>query len=188
MFGRTGQNVKFDLAVYKTATTVEKISYSSASPNQTKLPFGSIYGYIGNTAVYSNGPTYGSSSYNSVEGYSTGLRYQCVELCRRFYFQYYGKKMGADANAKDFFSKCSSWNMTAFANGGVMAPKPGDILCYNEKAGGGMGHVEPIVEVGPDYVIVVRQNVYPSTHVGQRYSRQGNTINVANLQGWIRNK
>ncbi|WP_052308822.1 CHAP domain-containing protein [Runella slithyformis] len=187
VFGRTGNNVRFDLALYKiSAPAVEKINWSASNSNQTNLPYGSIYGYIGTTAVYSNGPKYTSSSRNSVNGYDTGLAYQCVELVRRFYYQYYGKQMGAGYNAKDFFANAYRWGMTAYANGGGMAPKPGDILCFNGNAGGGAGHVAPIVEVGADYVIIVQQNVYGDTHVGKKYSRTGNTINVANLQGWIR--
>lgn len=187
LFGRMGTNVRYDLALYKlNAPAVERINYSTASSNQTNIPFGNIYGYIGKTAVYSNGPKYGSTSRNSVNGYDTGLAFQCVELVRRFYFEYFGKRMGAGYDAKDFYSNAWRWNMTAYANGGGMAPKPGDVLCYNGNVGGGAGHVELLAEVGVDYVIVIRQNVYGDVHVGKRYSRTGNTINAAHVQGWIR--
>lgn len=187
VFGRTGNNVRFDLALYKlSAPAVEKINWSVSSSNQTNLSFGSIYGYIGNTAVYSNGPKYTSTSRNSVNGYDTGLAYQCVELVRRFYYQYYGKQMGKGYDAKNFFANAYRWGMTAYSNGGGMAPKPGDVLCFNGNEGGGAGHVSLVAEVAADYVIVVQQNVYKDTHVGKKLSRSGNRINVANLQGWIR--
>jgi surface antigen len=186
VFGSRGSNVKFDLALYKVSNPVQKISWSTSSTNQTNLAFGSIYGYIGNTAVYSNGPKYTSTTRSYLNGVDLGYQFQCVEMVRRFYYQFYNKQMGAGYNALNFYGNAWRWGMTAYANGGGMAPKPGDVLCFNGNAGGGYGHVAIIVEVGSDYIIIGQQNVYKDTHVGKKYSRSGNTVNASHVQGWIR--
>jgi hypothetical protein len=86
VFGRAGTNVRFDLAIYKLNTpAVQRIAYSTSTTNQSTLSHGQIYGYIGGVAVYANGSNITfASGRNSVNGTDTGLRWQCVELVRRF--------------------------------------------------------------------------------------------------------
>nr|MCU0341507.1 CHAP domain-containing protein [Spirosomataceae bacterium] len=108
-------------------------------------------------------------------------------ICPAILLIYYKKVMGAGYNARDFYANAWRWGMTSYANGGGMAPRPGDILCFGAaSANGNFGHVEPIIEVGADYVLVARQNVWGDTHIGKRYARSGNRISAANVQGWIR--
>ena len=91
--------------------------------------------------------------------------------------------MGSGYNARDFFANSWRWGMTSHDNGGGMAPKPGDILCFGA---GDFGYVEPIIEISPEYVLVARQNVNGDMHIDKRYARSGNRISAANVQGWIR--
>jgi CHAP domain len=188
VYGRSGNNVKYDLAVYKISNPEPApLSYQQSTSNQTTLGHGSIYGYVQGVAVYANGSNYGNAiGRNSVNGIDTGLKWQCVELARRFMLQVYGKQMGAGANAKDFFGNAGSWGMKAHSNGGSVAPQPGDILCYDSRAGGGFGHVAVIIEVTATNILIAQQNIYGDTHVGKRLTRSGNTVSGTGVQGWIR--
>ena len=60
-----------------------------------------------NVKVYFNGfPTKSFGRNLSEDGYNIGMKYQCVEFIKRYYFEYYNHKMpDTYGNAKDFYNK-----------------------------------------------------------------------------------
>lgn len=116
-------------------------------------PFGSNVGSFQGVPAYSNG-TNGTASnqYNTVNGYRTGMKWQCVEYVSRFYWLVYGRQI-AGGNANSFYGNGKGLNRRA--NGGSVRPQVGDILC---SASGGYGHVAIVREVGSNYIVVIHQN------------------------------
>jgi hypothetical protein len=57
--------------------------------------------------VYYNGGVANVVGRNvSVDGYNLGLKYQCVEFVKRYYYQHLGHKMpDTYGHAKDFFDR-----------------------------------------------------------------------------------
>ncbi len=116
--------------------------------------YGDQVGTFNGVIAYSNGSaTYNSGSHNTVNGYTTGLKWQCVEYVRRYYFVAYGLQIGAGMNADGFYG--NGWGLTKAANGGSTPPVPGAILCSNSNTN---GHIAIVREVGPNYIKVIQQN------------------------------
>jgi len=97
-----------------------------------------------------------------------GLQYQCVEYVRRFYHQIKGIEtregmMGFrwNGDASTYVVTAREKGLTFYANGGIVAPEPDDILAFS---GGLYGHVAIIAFVGPNTVHLVEQN---SSTVGE---------------------
>lgn len=148
-----------------------------------------------NVPVYDNGSDYTKDHGEnfSSEGYYYGLKWQCVEFVKRFY--YVEKKVSMPnvyGNAKDFFDSSvpqgglnEERGLIQYRNGGKMVPKPDDILVFRNSV---YGHVAIVTKVTPDSVEVIQQNEKSSRQVfklvqkNQRYF-VGATIQPA---GWLR--
>jgi glutathionylspermidine amidase/synthetase len=158
---------------------------------QPEAPFGSVLGIsCGDVAVYSSDystadPTFFSdrNSYRHFEdGVFTGIKWQCVELARRWLLKNKGYVFDDIAMAYDAFSLKSFRRISdsvllpakSFLNGSQRWPEAGSILVWKE--GGHFdvtGHVAIVVEVSALYVRVVEQNVFNDVWPqGQAFSRQ----------------
>ena len=61
---------------------------------------------LNGVAVYHNGPTSNVLGRNTVDGYNLGLKYQCVEFVKRYYYHHLHHKMPDSwGHAKSFFNK-----------------------------------------------------------------------------------
>src|SRR5437016_962576 len=116
--------------------------------------FGTAVGSYNGVIAYSNGTNdYVSYNTKTVNGYTTGYKWQCVEYCARYYWSVYGLKV-AGGNANTWYGNASSKGLRKFANGGTTKPAVGDILC----SGYSTGHVAIVREVGSTYVKGIQQN------------------------------
>jgi len=101
-------------------------------------------------------------------GLYTGIKYQCVELARRYYLIYYGAIIQQVENAKDLFSVHTlrdSLTGRLFFWDGYMnistspRPVPGSLLIWgpcNEFPV--TGHVAVVINVTRNYVYIIEQN------------------------------
>lgn len=126
--------------------------------------------------------------------------YQCVEFCKRYYKDVYGKTLGSfQGKARNLFGLANSKGLDAFRNGGSVAPRPGDILCFDwgtkNKQGEYLGHVAIIMEVSDNQIKIAQQNSGTEAlgaawaPIGGVLSRNGNTISAPSgfkVQGWVR--
>src|SRR6202007_2728599 len=72
----------------------------------------------------------------SSDGYNIGLKYQCVEFVKRYYYEFYKHKMpDTDGNAKDFFNKSigdgelnPKRNLLQFINPSSSKSQVGDLI------------------------------------------------------------
>jgi hypothetical protein len=132
------------------------------------------------------------------DGYNLGLKYQCVEFAKRFYYQAYNHKM-ADSygHAKDFFDTSLSsgdYNnargMFQYRNRGSEKPKVDDLCVIGPSAGNQFGHLFIITKVNNSSIEFIQQNGGYNNPSRGRYEliNQDGTWNIkaANLVGWLR--
>ena len=169
----------------------------SFSPT-TEVPIGSKIDEYQGVSIYYNGHDFKKVSGRNVtaDGYNLGLRYQCVELVKRYYYERFHHKMpNAYGNAKDFFDKSlgdkgfnKKRGMMQYRNVREYQPKVDDLLVYDAYEGNSFGHVAIISEVTETDVEIVQQNMglktrlrIPLVHFYQYW-----TIADYNILGWLR--
>lgn len=148
--------------------------------------------------VYYNGSNF-SKSYGrnlAADGYNLGLKYQCVEFVKRYYYQVYKHKMpNTQGNARDFFDKKladRAYNkkrgLMQYRNVREYVPKAGDLLVYDSYPGNPFGHVAIIAEVGPEHVVIVQQNIGTLTREQLKLVKFMDYYTIADydILGWLR--
>ena len=120
--------------------------------------------YKGVPIYYNHSPYQSQGRHKSPGGYNYGMKWQCVEFVKRYYYDRLKHAMpDTYGHAKDFFDKelrdgdyNPARDLYQFINGGVFKPQPDDIIVF---AGDKYGHIAIITEVGEDYLTIVQQNV-----------------------------
>jgi surface antigen len=118
-----------------------------------------------NVPVYYNGTDFAKSygeSYD-VDGYYFGLKWQCVEFVKRFYYTAKNHSMpDGFGNAKDFYDSKTPQGalnkrrgLIQYRNGGNVKPQPDDILVFTDTK---YGHVGIITKVTSTSVEIIQQN------------------------------
>ena len=129
------------------------------------------------------------------DGYNLGLKWQCVEFVKRFYYKRFNHKMpDSYGHAKDFFDKnvMNGWNksraLNQFSNRDIYKPGIGSILVFDADESNPFGHVAIISVVEQREIEVVQQNWgrmtrmrLPLRKIGNRYS-----IDHAEVLGWLK--
>jgi len=182
----------------KEKTTV-KSSKRQSSKSSSKYNKGQVIDNYKGVDVFFNGSVGNVSGRNTTkDGYNLGLKYQCVELAKRFYYEAYGHKMpDSYGHAKDFFSSAvpdggynKARNMTQFYNGSLTPPRADDLGIIGPSPYNKYGHLFIVTKVTASEVSFIQQNpgqgnpsrgVYRLTHQNGRY-----TIDCEGLLGWLR--
>lgn len=132
------------------------------------------------------------------DGYNIGLKYQCVEFVKRYYYQHYNHKMpDSYGHAKDFFVEgladgayVKKRNLFQYNNPASVPPKVGDLLIYGPTGSNGYGHVAIVSSVSSRKIEIIQQNpgkTAPSRETYRLYHQNGKwKIGHANLKGWLR--
>lgn len=117
--------------------------------------------------IYYNGWVSHDSGRNvSKDGYNLGLKYQCVEFVKRYYYEHLNHKMpNSLGHAKDFFNctlkdgaKNVSRNLTQYSNPSKSRPMVDDLVVFSGTTGNPFGHVAIISKVTDYYIEIVQQN------------------------------
>src|SRR5699024_11163535 len=134
------------------------------------------------------------------DGYNLGLKYQCVEFVKRYYYEHYNHKMpDSYGHAKDFFIEGLSdgafvkrRNLYQYSNPGKTKPKEGDLLVYGPTAFNAYGHVAIVSKVKRNKIEIIQQNpgaYVPSREIyGLKNSGGKWAIDHGNIKGWLRKK
>ena len=139
---------------------------------------------LNNVKIYFNGFPNKSFGRNLAEdGYNLGMKYQCVEFIKRYYFEYYNHKMpDTYGNAKDFYDnklKDAEMNvkrgLLQFSNPSFKKPSVGDIIIFKPSLLNPYGHVAIISKVDESAIEIIQQNVWKKTR------ESFNLININNL-------
>jgi surface antigen len=121
--------------------------------------FGTYLGQFNTVAAYSNGSVgYYSGQRNSVNGVDTGIKWQCVEFVRRYFYIMFGISPNG-GNALDWYPNAASLGLDRYQNSGTTPPQVGDILCKGYTQGTPYGHVAIIKRVENNRVYTAQQNV-----------------------------
>lgn len=134
----------------------------------------------------------------TADGYNLGLRYQCVEFVKRFYYEYYNHKMpDSYGNAKDFYSYAiedgqinPARDLRQFSNPSKSRPKTGDLLIFGPTPYNKFGHVGIISKVENDRIQIAQQNPGKNNPSRQWFplEKKGSEhfINHQYVLGWLR--
>ncbi len=149
--------------------------------------------------VYYNGAVGHVSERNlAKDGYNIGVKYQCVEFVKRYYYERFGHKMPVDhGNAKDYFDAAipngslnAKRGLTQFKNGEGDLPAEEDLVVFGPWVFNRFGHVAIVSKVRPDYIEVVQQNPGPFGHSREQYKilrKEGtSSVDHPRLLGWLR--
>ncbi|MEO8591133.1 MAG: CHAP domain-containing protein [Flavobacteriales bacterium] len=156
-------------------------------------PLDSLNGVV----VYCNGGFSGNSGRSIVDGYNIGLKYQCVEFVKRYYFERFQHRMpNSYGNAKDFFDTTivdgtlnADLALLQFTNGSASMPEVDDLVVFDGWRGNPFGHVAIISRVGDGEVEVMQQNT-GSTRNTLDLDRVGDRWRIGSdrVLGWLRRK
>ena len=132
------------------------------------------------------------------DGYNLGLRYQCVEFVKRFYYEVYNHKMPESyGHAKEFFNDLlgdgafnKARGMNQFRNGTNTEPQVDDLLVFGAAPHNRFGHVAIICQVGDDFVEIAQQNPGEGNPSKAKYrlirGQSSYTIEGSYISGWLR--
>lgn len=130
------------------------------------------------------------------DGYNIGLKWQCVEFVKRYYYEHLNHRMpNSYGDAKDFFNhslkdnqKNKDRNLVHFTNGSQSKPEVNDLLIFDGNAFNRYGHVAIISKVNRNSIEVVQQNVDKESREQFTLKKKDNkwTIEGNRVLGWLR--
>ncbi len=174
-------------------------------PNIPSKPFSKALGTpidsLNGVKVFYNG------SLKHVEGrslspdqYNFGLKYQCVEFVKRYYYEHLHHKMpDTYGHAKDFFipnladgALNSQRALIQYRNPSQVQPQVNDLLVYGPTLFNPYGHVAIVAEVQTNAIEIIQQNPGRWGHSRQRYQLSQENgqwlIHKKRILGWLRKK
>lgn len=131
------------------------------------------------------------------DGYNLGLKYQCVEFVKRYYYEHLNHKMPETyGHAKDFFDtrladgqKNGPRNLTQYKNPSKSKPKVNDLLVFDKTIFNPYGHVAIVSKVTDNKIELIQQNSGPrgrSRETIRLTYKDGNwKINSGLILGWL---
>ncbi len=174
--------------------------FKNKNPNPN-YRYGQILDSLYGIPVYYNGNIGHVEGRNKTEdGYNIGLKYQCVEFVKRYYYQHYNHKMpDSYGNAVDFFDTAlrdSSYNakrdLIQYNNPSMYKPQIGDLLVYKGHIGNIYGHVSIISNVEKNSIEIIQQNPGAFNKARAKFpleTTMGNYyIHNERILGWLRIK
>lgn len=161
-----------------------------------KPDIGTIIDRFNGVAVYYNGNLRHTDGRNvTSDGYNLGLKWQCVEFVKRYYYLRYGHRMPDPwGHAVDFFDMALSdnshnrkRNLRQFKNPSKTKPKVDDIIVFGPESGNPFGHVAIVSKVGPNYIEIVQQNVGEQSRYTLPLFDMVDSWRIANIDvmGWL---
>ena len=176
------------------------VSFLGFSPMTIDNPkVGQVIDSLNGVSIRYNGPMHHVAGRNlAPDGYNLGLKWQCVEFVKRYYYERFGHKMpNSYGHAKDFFNKKLSHieynkarDLIQYLNVKYSKPEVDDIVVYDESEHNPYGHIGIIAEVGADHIILAQQNVGRKSRVKLKLVEFEGIYTIAdfNILGWLRLK
>ena len=156
---------------------------------------------LNHVQVFYNGSTSNVLERNTTsDNYNLGLKYQCVEFVKRYYYEFLQHKMpDSYGHAKDFFNPVIAdgqlnpqRNLLQFTNGSKSQPKVNDILVLDKSRTNPYGHVAIISAVEGGYIEIIQQNAgkyATSRDIMELIQEDGKWVIKNNrVLGWLRIK
>ncbi|MFC7345321.1 CHAP domain-containing protein [Chryseobacterium zhengzhouense] len=154
---------------------------------------------LNGVVVYYNGGVNHVEERNQTEdGYNLGLKYQCVEFVKRYYYEYFHHEMpDSYGNAKDFFDKKlkdgeknEKRGLLQFHNRSSSKPAEGDLIIFSASILNRFGHVAIISKVSQNTIEIIQQNPGPFSPSREAFPLIFNNgkweIKNSRVLGWLR--
>lgn len=167
----------------------------------TNYEVGDAVDSINGVAVYYNGAVaHTGERHLAADGYNYGLRWQCVEFVKRYYYDHLKHKMpNTYGNAKDFFNTNlndgelnTDRNLLQYKNGSKTLPRVNDLLVFSAVTFNKYGHVAIVSKADSTQIEMIQQNPGPTASSRVVYAvekRNGKWyIDRNDLLGWLRKK
>ena len=165
----------------------------------TDLTVGQKIDSLNGVYVYYNGGVGNVKGRNTTaDGYNLGLRYQCVEFVKRYYYEHLKHKMpDSYGHAKDFFDKSlkdgeksKRRDLLQYSNPSATKPKVDDLVIFGGTTFNKYGHVAIISKVRDSEIEIIQQNPGPfgtSREIFQLDNKGGKwKIENTRILGWLR--
>ncbi|MEZ4804163.1 MAG: CHAP domain-containing protein [Bacteroidia bacterium] len=129
--------------------------------------YGEAIDSLNHIKVYYNGRISNVNGRNlSKDKYDIGLKYQCVEFVKRYYYEFYNHKMpNSYGHAFQFFdsnlvdnSYNSERDLFQYQNPSKHKPQVGDLVVYSGHSGKCFGHVSIVAMVEDNSIEIIQQN------------------------------
>jgi hypothetical protein len=154
---------------------------------------------LNGVVVYYNGAVDHTEGRNtSPDNYNIGIRYQCVEFVKRYYYEHLHHKMpDSYGHAKDFFNEVipdgqlnKQRNLIQYRNGGVTQPFVDDLVVFAPTVFNSYGHVAIVSGVTENEIEIIQQNPGPFGKSREKFAlvKTSNGWKIANerILGWLR--
>lgn len=153
---------------------------------------------LNSVVVYYNGGVNNVTERNlTSDGYNLGLKYQCVEFVKRYYYEHYQHKMpDSYGHAKDFFNKSISdgelnekRGLIQYGNPSKSRPQEGDLIVFSPSVLNRFGHVAIVSKVTGNDVEIIQQNPGPFGSTREIFNlNQTDKWEIDNkrILGWLR--
>ncbi|QCE41218.1 CHAP domain-containing protein [Psychroserpens sp. NJDZ02] len=166
--------------------------------NMTKIVGQKLDSLNGVYVFYNGGVDNNSGRHLSKRGYNYGLKYQCVEFVKRYYYEALKHEMpNTYGHAKDFFNPDlidgalnRDRNLIQFKNNSKTRPKCDDLLVFSSSLFNNYGHVAIVSKVLDNAIEIIQQNpgpFSPSRVVFELKKENGLfVIKKDRVLGWLR--
>lgn len=158
--------------------------------------FGQPIDSLNGVYVYYNGKTNHVAGRNlTSDNYNLGIKYQCVEFVKRYYYQHLNHKMpDSYGDAKDFFDEQTNdgqinqiRNLVQYQNPGHTKPKADDLVVFRATSYNSFGHVAIISKVKDFRIEVIQQNTRKTRKTYLLIKRKGKWLIMnKRIMGWLR--
>ncbi len=173
-------------------------SCNRSSPEKARV-IGQKTDSLNGVYVFYNGAISNVSGRNTTkDGYNLGLKFQCVEFVKRYYYQHLNHKMpDSYGHAKDFFDRTLSdgqknrrRNLVQYSNPSQTKPETGDLVVFDGTVFNQYGHVAIVSKVTKRRVEIIQQNSGPNgkSRVSFPLRRKDEKweIGEKRILGWLR--
>lgn len=135
---------------------------------------------------------------NVKDGYNIGLKYQCVEFVKRYYFEFYNHRMpDSYGHALSFYNSAfkdgevnTQRALLQFKNPSKSKPMIGDLIIMDATIFNSFGHVAIISAVNDGNVEIIQQNPGPGEPSRESFKiknhNSGWKIENDRILGWLR--
>jgi len=191
-------NLKSKKSLFIRLIVVTTIVFSGCNKSKSRIEYsvGNKVDSLNEVHVYYNGSMNNVSGRNKTnDGYNLGLKYQCVEFVKRYYYEYYNHKMpNSWGHAKDFFRKGladgnlnNDRNLKQYTNPSKTKPKIGDLIVFDGSIFNSFGHVAIVSKVYDKSLEVIQQNVGKKTRKTYKLKNINTYWSIDNdrILGWL---
>ncbi|WP_235295648.1 CHAP domain-containing protein [Portibacter marinus] len=158
---------------------------------------GTVIDSYNGVPIYYNGFFKNTSGRNITEdGYNLGLKWQCIEFVKRYYYEKYNHQMpDSYGHAKEFFDDeladqefNEERGMLQFRNTRRHMPQIDDLIIYDASEDNPFGHMGIISSIENGKIEMVQQNMGTKTRQELILAEYNGIYTIAdfNVKGWMR--